>query len=101
MVHKMPPYRNIQWKSKYRHRFHEVRALRALMHAVRALRENGDDMYHFFKNCQMSTFTPVHFTYFLILGSPLGVIQIQNQNDTFKKKMRNMYCGWKMKFQDL
>ena len=28
----------------YRHRFHEVRALRALMHAARALRENGDDM---------------------------------------------------------
>ena len=26
------------------HRFHEVRALRALMHAARALRENGDDM---------------------------------------------------------
>ena len=26
------------------YRFHEVRALRALMHAARALRENGDDM---------------------------------------------------------
>ena len=36
----------------YRHRFHEVRALRALMHAARTLRENGDDMRHmvFFDN---------------------------------------------------
>ena len=31
------------WVS-YRHRFHEVSALRALMHAARSLRENGDDM---------------------------------------------------------
>ena len=28
----------------YRYRFHEVSALRALMHAARSLRENGDDM---------------------------------------------------------
>ena len=31
----------------YRHRFHEVRALHALMHAARALRENGDDIIFF------------------------------------------------------
>ena len=31
-------------ETAYRHHFHEVRALRALMHAARALRENGDDM---------------------------------------------------------
>ena len=29
----------------YRHRFHEVCALRALMHAARAVRENGDDIF--------------------------------------------------------
>ena len=28
----------------YRHRFHEVMAQRALMHAVPSLRENGNDM---------------------------------------------------------
>ena len=30
--------------SYIRHRFHEVRALRALMHAARALRENDYDL---------------------------------------------------------
>ena len=29
----------------YRHRFHKVRALRALRHTVRPLRENGNDMH--------------------------------------------------------
>ena len=28
----------------FRHRFHEVAALRALMHAARPLRENGNDL---------------------------------------------------------
>ena len=31
----------------YRHRFHEVAALHALMRAARPLRENGNDMKHF------------------------------------------------------
>ena len=30
----------------YRHRFHEVAALRALMRAARLLRENGNDMLY-------------------------------------------------------
>ena len=34
-----------QIEQPYRHRFHEVAALRALMRAARPLRENGNDMF--------------------------------------------------------